>query len=214
MRHPKHQLTFFFLIILLLTSLACRLLGGLSQKLPIPAAQATVFAADLGQVYGLAFDSSGNLYAVGAASGQSVLWKISPNGQKERLAEIVDRGDVLSDGGLAAHARALANVAVDDYGHVWLTSNKHGAAFVVSSDGQVTKFYLNGQLSISLDKERPPEGVVWAGGARQLHLITSGPTGDYNYDNKHFIATLTTSPEPGIFAQEIINVTDSAGQQG
>ncbi len=211
---PKTRLiAFFFLTVLLLTLLACRLLGGLSQKLPIPAAKATVFASDLGKLYGLAFDPSGHLYAVGTDGDRSVLWKITPDGQKESFAQIVDQGDVLSDGGLAAHSRSLANVAVDDYGHVWLTSNKHGAGFVVSPDRKVTKFYLNGQLSISLDKERSPEGVAWDGGTRRLYLITSGPTSDYSYDNKNFIATLTVSPEPGVFAAEMIAVTDSAGNK-
>jgi hypothetical protein len=147
MRSPNHKFTLFIVIILLLTSLACRLLGGLSQKLPTPATQVTVFASDLGKVYGLAFDPSGHLYTVGTEGDQSVLWKITPEGDKELLAQIVDRGDVLSNGGLAAHSRSLANVAVDEYGHVWLTSNQHGAGFVVSPDRKVTKLYLNGRLS-------------------------------------------------------------------
>ncbi|MBN1993957.1 MAG: hypothetical protein JW953_14755, partial [Anaerolineae bacterium] len=215
MRTPKPVI--FFFVVLLFALLACSILGGTGQNRldPVsePPAEPVVFAAGLGNVYGLAFDNAGNLYAPGTDGDRSVLWKIDSAGNKDRFAEIIDQGDVLSNVGLAAHARSLANVAVDGWGNIWLTSRKHGAGFVVSPQGTVTKLYLNAHLSVLMEKEHLSQGVAWDAAAGRLYLITSGPDRALSTDNKNFITALTVGEQPDMLAQEVIAVKDTAGNK-
>lgn len=209
---PKKSYQPFLLALSLLVcvSLACRL-GAASVKLPIQAAKAEVFASGLGQVYGLAFDEAGNLFATSTYQERGVVWKIAPDGAREIFAEPKDEGDVLSLSGMANHSLQLANLAVDEYGQVWVTSGLNGAGFVITPDGAATKFFVNTRISVMLDG-RYPQGVAWDPHGHQLYLITSGPTGSFDYDHENFITTLNASAAAGAHAAEMIEVTDSGGR--
>jgi outer membrane protein assembly factor BamB/sugar lactone lactonase YvrE len=211
---PSHRIILLTLSVLVCISLACKLGLTTAQKLPIVASKAEIFASDLGTVYGLAFDQNGVLFAVGSDGERNVLWKIGPDGAKEIFAEIKDKGDVLSEAGLAYHSGALANLAVDGYGNIWIASSKHGAGFVVGPDGLATKFYVNTRLSMSVEDEKNyPHGVTWEASSQKLYIVTSGPTSDFDYTNKNFITPLTVSAAPGIYAEEIIEISDTGSNQ-
>jgi hypothetical protein len=172
-------------------SLACNLYGTAANT-PADELEVEVFASDLGNVYGLAFGEEGYLFATGTDGDRNVLWKIDPNGEKELFAEIADQGDVLSDAGLAAHARYLANLAIDGEQNVWITSRRQGACFVVADDGEVTKIYLNGHMSITAqDTLEYSHGVAWDGEAGQLYIVTSGPLSAYSTNFVEHVRTLT-----------------------
>jgi sugar lactone lactonase YvrE len=112
----------------------------------ISEAEVGVFAFGLGKVYGLAFDEEGNLFATGTDGDKAVIWKINQDGEKVIFAEIKDQGDVLSDVGIACHSGHLANLAVDGFGNIWITSLQNGACFVVERDKEYSKIYLNSKL--------------------------------------------------------------------
>jgi hypothetical protein len=192
MNHPNKQsiFTISIVVILMSMSLACTLYGTTANT-PTDELETEIFASDLGNVYGLAFDEEGYLFATGTDGDKNVLWKIDPNGEKELFAEIADQGDVLSDAGLAAHARHLANLAIDGEQNIWITSRRQGACFVVADDGEVTKIYLNGHMSITAqDTLEYSHGVAWDGEAGQLYIVTSGPTSAYSANFVEHVRTL------------------------
>jgi hypothetical protein len=194
--------------ILLLSTLACSKIGWLA---PRATGEPEVFASGLGQVYGLTFDDKGTLFAVGSTEGRPVVWRIDAKGEKQVWAEIVDQGDVLSDAGFALHSRQLANLAVDSSANLWITSLQHGAGFVVSEGGEVSKVYMNTYLSMSADDEILPQGVALDRRAGTLYVVTSGPTSHYSTDNEHHLSILTQDPSGQLPAQEVKTIGDSAG---
>ena len=150
-----------------------------------------VFVTDLGNVYGIAFDEEGYLFATGTEGDKYVVWRIDQNGEKEMFVELLDRGDALSDAGLAAHAPYLANLAIDGEHNIWITSRRQGACFVATPERDAFKTYLNGYMSITLqDALAYSQGVVWDGGTNHLHIITSGPESEYGTKLREHIRTL------------------------
>ncbi len=192
--------------------LGCGLFDRLAQRsasAPVASAEASVetFATGLGKVYGLAFDASDNLLATGTQGDTSVLWKLDSRGAKSVVAEISDPPDVLAALGISNHSQYLANLAVDGQGNTWITSLHHGACFVVSQDGQVTKVYLNSAMSISIreDVHHYPQGVAWDGKAHRLYIITSGPQSAFapSTDVYH-LRTLSGNP-----SQDVHEINDT-----
>jgi sugar lactone lactonase YvrE len=199
MNHAKGHTIYAILVCALLipASLACTVCGPmvngpLTSSTEANSVEPEAFAVDLGSVYGLAFDEEGYLFAVGSKGDTSVLWRIDPNGEKELFAEILDRGDKLSDAGLAAHASFLASVAIDGERNVWITSRRQGACFVVTPDKDALKIYLNGYMSVTLqDTLEYSQGVAWDADSEQLHIITSGPESAYGTVFREHIRALT-----------------------
>lgn len=182
----------------ILFSLAlCLLLLGCAKEKEI-----NVFASGLGTVFGLAFDQEGNLFATGAYEQESVVWKISPDGKKEVFAVVKDKGDRLSDKGLATHSRHLASLAVDRKGNIWVTSLEQGACFVISGQGRVTKIYLNSAATIAAQMNLL-QGVVWDHYTEKLYIITSGPEMNLTTGVEAHIRTLTVQESTESFCDEL-----------
>jgi WD40 repeat protein len=64
-----------------------------------------------------------------------------------------------------------------------------------------------------MTKEYFPQGVAWDAEAGRLYLITSGPERAASADYENFITALTVSQQPGVLAQEVIVVKDTAGNR-
>jgi len=206
MNAPRSLGSLIGLMLIASVLLGCGLFDRLarpSASAPVASAGASVeaFATDLGKVYGLAFDGDGNLLATGTQGSKSVVWKLDSRGAKSIVAEISDPPDVLAALGISNHSQYLANLAVDGQGNIWITSLHHGACFVVSQDGQVTKVYLNSAMSISIreDTHFYPQGVAWDGKARKLYIITSGPQSAFapGTDVYH-LRTLSGNPDQDV----------------
>jgi hypothetical protein len=103
----------------------------------------TVYSSGLGNVYGIAFDANGNLFATGTVQEKVVLWKIGKDGQKSEFSELRDDVDALGKIGVSNHSKNLTNLTVDGHDNVWVVSSKHGACFIASSEGEIFKVYLN-----------------------------------------------------------------------
>lgn len=149
----------------------------------------SVFASDLGKVYGLGSDTKGNLYATGTVEKKNVVWQIAKDGTKALFSELRNDVDALGMIGLD-HSKHLTNLTVDGYNNIWVVSSKHGVCFLVTPDKKMYKVYLNKKYSISLKEKRAPSGVAWDSNKNYLYIITSGPKDKYSTDNIHHLATL------------------------
>lgn len=175
----------FFAVILQIIFLAIPLVGIASAG---SQGDFTVYSSGLGNVYGIAFDATGNLYATGTVQEKVVLWKIGKDGQKSVFSELRDDVDAMGMIGIATHTKHLTNLSVDGQGNIWIASSQHGACFIVTSAGEMFKVYLNKEYSMSVDEKSVPSGITWDNKTGKLYLITSGPDGKYSTNNVHHIA--------------------------
>lgn len=154
------------------------------------------YSTDLGKVNGVAFDKSGNLFATGTSDKANVIWKVTPNGNKEVFSIVTDAGDVLSALGISNHSEKMAQITVDSAGKLWVSSMRHAGSFVVTPDGKTTKVYLNNRMSISFQEGMEyPYGCVYNPETDKVYIVTSGPKRDYSTDNYHFINNITPAED-------------------
>jgi len=93
------------------------------------------YASNLGKVYGITLDKSGNLYVTGTKDKANVIWKISADGNPEVFSEVTDEGDVFTALGIANHSENLGQLCFDIKGKLWISSTRHAGAFVVTPEG-------------------------------------------------------------------------------
>jgi sugar lactone lactonase YvrE len=140
-----------------------------------------VYVSDLGGGYGLAFDSSGVLYAAGKDGGKFVVWKITGQETKEVYAVLDMHDPILSM--LNASSGLTGNMTVDNLGTVWLTSALNGQCFAAAPGKDARVVYVNKSITSLFDVENS-EGVAYDPDNGALYIVTAGPDPSERYSNK------------------------------
>jgi hypothetical protein len=148
------------------------------------------FCGGLGNVYGAAFNISGNLMVIGSDGSENAVWEINDKGEKTKYITITDPIDALAAIGISLHSKYPGQIAVDTNGNLWITSLLHGGAFLINSKKEIIKVYLNSYEAISLLEKNPSQGTVFDNEKKTLYLITSGPLSSTSTTFKENIITL------------------------